>query len=211
MGAETNTDGSLWKCGIMKALDTVYRHYRFRSRTEARWAIFFDLMQIPFVYEKEGFDLNGMYYLPDFWLPHQKVWAEVKSLDPTPEEIEKAIRLSALTQSPVVFLIFATDIASTIEWSGGFYYLPGKPEREKYVAEWHVCPKCDAPNICPAAFCAGFDCWKCKVRLSPEEVCAIADAGMEMVFVRRITESYQAAMQARFEHGENPERMIRLL
>lgn len=62
-----------------KAIETVYRGYRFRSRLEARWAVFFDALSVPFEYEKEGFVLDDdTYYLPDFWLPTLKMWFEVK-------------------------------------------------------------------------------------------------------------------------------------
>ena len=68
----------------IKPIETVYKGYRFRSRLEARWAVFFDNLGILWEYEKEGFDLGeGIYYLPDFWLPEVKMWAEVK-----PEEWE---------------------------------------------------------------------------------------------------------------------------
>lgn len=51
----------------MKAIETVYNGYRFRSRLEARWAVFFDTLGIKYEYEPEGFVLdNGMKYLPDF-------------------------------------------------------------------------------------------------------------------------------------------------
>jgi len=62
-----------------KAIDTVYGGYRFRSRLEARWAVFFDAVGLPFVYEKEGFLLDGgVKYLPDFWLPSLRLWVEIK-------------------------------------------------------------------------------------------------------------------------------------
>ena len=51
----------------MKAIETVYNGYRFRSRLEARWAVFFDTLGVKYEYEPEGFKLdNGLYYLPDF-------------------------------------------------------------------------------------------------------------------------------------------------
>jgi hypothetical protein len=62
-----------------KAIETIYRGYRFRSRLEARWAVFFDAVGLPFEYEKEGFVLDdGTHYLPDFWLPTLKLWLEIK-------------------------------------------------------------------------------------------------------------------------------------
>jgi len=63
----------------VRAIETVYRGYRFRSRLEARWAVFFDALSVPFEYEKEGFVLDDeTKYLPDFWLPTLKLWFEVK-------------------------------------------------------------------------------------------------------------------------------------
>lgn len=64
----------------IKAIETIYRGYRFRSRLEARWAVFFDAVGLRFEYEKEGFILDdGTKYLPDFWLPSLKLWVEIKN------------------------------------------------------------------------------------------------------------------------------------
>lgn len=53
----------------IKSIETEYNGYRFRSRLEARWAVFFDALHVPYEYEPEGFDLgDGTYYLPDFRL-----------------------------------------------------------------------------------------------------------------------------------------------
>lgn len=63
----------------MKVIPTFYNGILFRSRTEARWAVYFDQMKIPYRYELEGFELsNGQKYLPDFYLPDHGVYAEVK-------------------------------------------------------------------------------------------------------------------------------------
>lgn len=61
----------------IKAIETTYKGYRFRSRLEARWAVFFDTLGIPWKYENEGYqkeidtDLGTktIRYLPDFFLP----------------------------------------------------------------------------------------------------------------------------------------------
>jgi len=63
----------------LKAIETHYNGYRFRSRLEARWAVFFDSYGIEYEYELEGFELeNKLRYLPDFYLPTLNVYVEVK-------------------------------------------------------------------------------------------------------------------------------------
>jgi len=52
----------------IKAIETVWNGYRFRSRTEARWAVFFTSIGIGWSYEDEGFQLSDCKYLPDFRL-----------------------------------------------------------------------------------------------------------------------------------------------
>ena len=49
-------------------IQTRYGGYKFRSRLEARWAVFFDALKIEYEYEPEGFDIDGKWYLPDFRL-----------------------------------------------------------------------------------------------------------------------------------------------
>ena len=72
----------------MKPIETEYKGYRFRSRLEAKWAVFFDTCGVKWEYEPEGFDLgDGLYYLPDFLLHDvlirdieipKDLWVEVK-------------------------------------------------------------------------------------------------------------------------------------
>lgn len=51
----------------IKPIETYYNGYRFRSRLEARWAVFFDTLGVKYEYEPEGFALpSGRCYLPDF-------------------------------------------------------------------------------------------------------------------------------------------------
>ena len=88
----------------MKAIETRYKGYRFRSRLEARWAVFFDTLGLQWEYEREGFNLDGNYYLPDFWLPQVKTWAEVKGETFTEKEAELCRLLSTTTGSGVVML-----------------------------------------------------------------------------------------------------------
>lgn len=59
-------------------IETHYAGCRFRSRLEARWAVFFNHLGIPWDYEPQGYLVNGKPYLPDFYLPDCGTWVEVK-------------------------------------------------------------------------------------------------------------------------------------
>lgn len=69
----------------MKAIETTYAGCRFRSRLEARWAVFFDQLGIRWDYEPQGFEIatatSHRCYLPDFYLPEIDTWVEVKGSD----------------------------------------------------------------------------------------------------------------------------------
>lgn len=69
---------------LIRAIETNYRGFKFKSRLEARWAIFFDALDIKWEYELEGYKLSdGQWYLPDFYLPYFNggVYVEVKPDD----------------------------------------------------------------------------------------------------------------------------------
>ena len=60
-------------------IPTKYKGYTFRSRLEARWAVYFDLIGITWDYEPEGYVLrNGVWYLPDFYLHQLDTFVEIK-------------------------------------------------------------------------------------------------------------------------------------
>lgn len=71
----------------IKPIETWFDGYHFRSRTEARWAVFFKTAGIRYEYEKEGYALPSGWYLPDFFLPDVGFWFEVKGVEPTPHEL----------------------------------------------------------------------------------------------------------------------------
>ena len=88
----------------MKAIETVYNGYRFRSRLEARWAVFFDTLQWKYEYEPEGYQFeDGTRYLPDFWLPDHGLFVEIKPQpDLTEDEDRKAKLLWRGSGKPVI-------------------------------------------------------------------------------------------------------------
>jgi hypothetical protein len=97
----------------IKAIETVYSGYRFRSRLEARWATFFTALGLRWEYEKEGYDLGESgWYLPDFWLPDvglrrdttTGLWIEIKPEEPTDEESKKCHALGANDSTVILFV-----------------------------------------------------------------------------------------------------------
>jgi hypothetical protein len=100
----------------MKAIETEYKGYRFRSRLEARWAVFFDALEAEWTYEPEGYDLGAEgWYLPDFFLrmspewhrrqvyPTAGYWFEVKPIEPTGSELRR-LRTLALNTNHHAYL-----------------------------------------------------------------------------------------------------------
>lgn len=74
----------------IRPIETRYKGYRFRSRLEARWAVFFDNYGLRYEYELEGYRIGSVCYLPDFFLPDLGVFVEIK---PT-----KALSLEDITK-----------------------------------------------------------------------------------------------------------------
>lgn len=62
---------------MIRPIETRYKGYRFRSRLEARWAVFFDNVGFNWKYENEGYESDRGRYLPDFDLGNG-TFAEVK-------------------------------------------------------------------------------------------------------------------------------------
>lgn len=86
----------------LKAIETKYKGYNFRSRAEARIAVFLDALGVVWAYEKEAYDLGIIGgYLPDFDLGE---WGflEVKGEQPTPFEMLKAATLAQVSGRRVI-------------------------------------------------------------------------------------------------------------
>lgn len=91
-----------------KPIETYYAGYRFRSRLEARWAVYLTWRyEFQWQYEPEGYILpNGEPYLPDFLVSlvfltsgeiEDQFWLEIKPTPPTAEELETARLLAQET------------------------------------------------------------------------------------------------------------------
>jgi hypothetical protein len=93
----TNTQRSTT---MLKAKRTVYNAHLFKSRLEARWAVFFDTLGLEWVYEPEGFELgDSIRYLPDFKILGWDTYVEIKPDLPSLTEIKKLLRLAQELQT----------------------------------------------------------------------------------------------------------------
>lgn len=89
----------------IKPIETQYKGYLFRSRLEARWAVFFDACGVSWEYEPEGYILpDGKKYLPDFLLhgvdgrAPSDLFVEVKG-KMTPDDASKIYSFSGLHEA----------------------------------------------------------------------------------------------------------------
>lgn len=106
----------------IKAIDTLYNGYRFRSRLEARWAVFFDAVGIKYEYEPEGYETPKGRYLPDFYLPELDTHVEVKAdRKGAIDELKKAAS-SIFWGSPIKRIIVLSNIPNRHD--GGLWYFP---------------------------------------------------------------------------------------
>jgi hypothetical protein len=174
---------------MIKALETHYKGYRFRSRLEARWAIYFDTIGLKWEYEKEGYNLGSAgTYLPDFWLSQVNMWAEVKPQEFNQEENEKAKALANSTRFPVLRLIGMPDFR--VYWA----WLPQPPkfgdmdEMDYIVSMYHHYPTTEHRFYANTEFFG----------LSEDEMMVEVRA----TYGDTMEKGIEAARSARFEHGE---------
>lgn len=161
---------------MLKAIPTVYGGFRFRSRLEARWARFFDLLNLPWDYEVQGYDLGSAgCYLPDFVLGHDRVdaYVEIKPRPPISHEAKgKLYELAEGSGFPV--LLFRGDpVAHELSvWEVG---IGAYCQNAKLMD----CRKCDGIAVlgngfCLAVGCSCGDAWKLPIVTQEVEAAALA-------------------------------------
>ena len=72
---------------MIRAIQTFFDGYRFRSRTEARFAVMWKALGWRYQFELDGFVLEQGPFLPDFYLPECAVLVEVKGTMPSDREV----------------------------------------------------------------------------------------------------------------------------
>ncbi len=183
----------------MKAIQTKYNGNLFRSRLEARWAVFFDALRLTWDYEPEGFDLPGYgYYLPDFFIHEWKSWVEIKPRGGFHDGHGSARALANSIPDGQVILIVGNP------WPGehNIFLFPtifpnaSEPDDFSCFTEFAECRRCD--GVCLLWQEHG-DLLACS-SIGPH-TCEDHDK-----WPVTPVSAYQAARRARFEHGEQGRR-----
>ena len=177
----------------IKAIETYYRGHRFRSRLEARWAVFFDHLGIRWVYEPEGLYINGVCYLPDFYLPDSHQFFEVKGV------------LTDADEKKVQALISA-GYSVTIGYDNGIFVacnrwedLDGNVHYELSDAESSVLARCfDCGKFWFMGEIGAFTCQCCGAYDGDHHYVVFMDNST-------VTSEWDVARKARFEHNETPQ------
>ncbi len=135
-----------------------YRGVHFRSTLEADWAATFYALGITWCYEPEAYVLldGEPPYSPDFWLPAQHVWFEVKG--PHNDRLDKTLRFaeqetneawSMDPREPIVVIGRPAE-SGVAKMEGALNY----PDQ----AWFYECPICQHYSIC----CTSLS-WNCRV------------------------------------------------
>jgi hypothetical protein len=152
-----------------KPIPTRFDGFRFRSMLEARWAVFFNALDIKYLYEPQGFVTDGRPYLPDFCLLiGEMTWAEVKPAIETDADGVK--RWKSFVEARGEHGVLLTDMTNR---PGPFLFLGPEPgqrtERYEDWANWSACP--DGYHFEPVPSCRFWECDSCAT----EEYAALFD------------------------------------
>lgn len=217
----------------MKAIETTYGGHRFRSRLEARWAVWLDHVGVNWEYESEGFEVGARlslrdenhFYLPDFWLPDLHLYAEVKgSLDDGElyRLLDIAAGISASTTGggctgPVNDFIVLGPIPHG-GWNTTTTTLPTRLHMHKGDLQASGWSPLEVYGGCWGGQTIAYDVGGdldtitdvSHVGLSFETGQDLAGfllhGGCGRTGDQRVLDAYTAARQARFEHGQTPKR-----
>ena len=191
----------------VKPIETVYKGYRFRSRLEARWAVFFEVAGEEWEYEPEGYDLPDGRYLPDFHLARRGVYVEIKPEGRSlPDATDKASSLSLYGRRPIMVvqgrpwprehrvILMRADGFGTV-WAMGEFGADASGDKLVFAThvEWES-PYAVRKILFELGYLHSDDLQHAK-----EQCGRIPDGSGS----GRINEAFRAARGARFEHGEH--------
>jgi hypothetical protein len=193
----------------LRAIETHAYGYRFRSRLEARWAVFFTELGVSWEYEPQGFDVGGEPYLPDFRVVTGDLvyWYEVKPRDTRScEKFEKFTELLGLNDGGTLRDVEARLLSGDpYDVFGEHYACPrcGRSKSPDGLGDDEVgflCHPCDMVTACGGGNPAevGF----AGIPYTPEKGWIVVSTQDFNLLNEKIDKACLVARKARFEHGE---------
>jgi hypothetical protein len=189
---------------MLKAIGTYYNGHRFRSRLEARWAVFFDVLGVKYDYEPQGYRFADYAYLPDFWIAEWDSFIEIKPSLPDADEMERYISF-AQHAGKNLLLFYDNPGRYQIAWCS-----PQRFEAKGLTLAW-CWDECGQTFIQSHEWGAwalgdagtGHDCWK-PAAGPDEDIFVINGLLPNWPWHTALAEkALITACSARFEYGEN--------
>lgn len=219
---------------LIKAIETEYNGYKFRSRLEARWAVFFDALGVEYEYEPEGYEYweteeGKTMWLPDFRLPNEgNMLVEVKGGDEALkndwDKLSLAVDYHNTPASDGLLILGEIPnpenigwgqipVFSYLEWYKGvccdFAAFVDKPKYGKKGRRYLVT---GIDNIFSSVygldggdFATNYTSAFCDMpSCVSTKSRTISEKDLRSSLFPKLKEAYKVARQARFEHGETP-------
>ncbi len=194
----------------IKARKTNYGGVLFRSRIEARWAVFLDSLGVEYdyepFYEEVGNDYVYYNYMPDFYLPKQEKFIEVKPGKPTVVEERKAAFWCKDIQD-IVILFNLNPPTDKLE-NGWLYHFPSIKKVPMVMENywWGECRKCGHIDISEYAYVTSCGCYNIDYYNKVWEKEEIGSQEYSKSFSRskRLMKAYLTAKKYNFNPGLNP-------
>lgn len=197
----------------IQAFETDYDNYLFRSRLEARWAVFFNALKVPYRYELEGYRI-GRGYLPDFYLPQINTYFEIKPFDASDDAFNKVLALCVglfrrkdYPSTPKVALIEGDPFQPSVHIFHCMPWLPGNKPRDLVDSMQHksIFPEFrDSVEYMDEDFFCYHFYWPMGWSSSSGNWSPVHAQFMRKEDKPIVLSAARKARQARFEHGERP-------
>jgi hypothetical protein len=188
---------------MIKAIETQYKGYRFRSRLEARWAVFFDALDIKWEYEKEGYALKPYKFSESAWMNNYREQMKGADNDLLSTVKELTRKFKEISSQTIFYLpdFWLPEIQSFAEV---------KPDDWKNMSliELEKAMRLVNETKYPLLMCGEFS--GCIRAMGPS---GVFESGLRVEFLnfhpcmersKKLEEAIIAAKSARFEHGEKP-------
>ena len=144
----------------MKALRskrTLYKDILFRSKLEAKWAVFFDNVGIAYEYEPEwdqvDIGIGYIHYKPDFYLPDLDLWIEVKPVTFKNMRYGDVKKAEGWARDYEGLLVLVGQPSIPRQTTKAHYHLTWYEKKNAFFLSdhmwWCECPKCGRIDVRP--------------------------------------------------------------